>query len=113
MEEQQGVLQQVVVENKNHFNQLTPAELERLAFIAEECAEVIHVVGKIMRHGYESTHPSKPELGTNRQRLSEELVDVLASIQLLDAEGDLITLPNTAINDAIDRKIKYAHHQPL
>ena len=36
----------------NNFNQLTPAETERLAILAEECGEVIQAVGKILRHGY-------------------------------------------------------------
>ena len=34
-----------------HFNGLTPAEDERLAMLAEECAEVIKIVSKIQRHG--------------------------------------------------------------
>jgi hypothetical protein len=36
------------------FNQLTDAEAERLALLAEECGEVVQVIGKILRHGYES-----------------------------------------------------------
>lgn len=34
------------------FNGLSPAEVERLALLAEECGEVIQTVGKILRHGY-------------------------------------------------------------
>ncbi len=30
-------------------NALSPGELERLAFLAEQCAEVIQAVGKIVR----------------------------------------------------------------
>ncbi len=42
---------------QDHFNRLTPAEAERLAMLAEEAAEVIQIVGKILRHGYASYHP--------------------------------------------------------
>lgn len=40
-----------------HFNGLTPAEAERLAMLSEECGEVIQIIGKILRHGYDSYHP--------------------------------------------------------
>jgi len=61
----------------NHFNRLTPAEAERLAMLAEECGEVIQVIGKILRHGYDSYHPADPST-TNRQLLGRELTDLLA-----------------------------------
>ena len=50
-----------------HFNKLTPAEDERLAMLAEECAEVIQIVSKIQRHGYDSWHPDDP-LKTHGER---------------------------------------------
>lgn len=53
-----------------HFNQLTPAEAERLALLAEECGEVIQAIGKILRHGYESRHPDGGP--TNREALERE-----------------------------------------
>lgn len=56
-----------------HFNKLTPAETERLAILAEECGETIQVIGKILRHGYESFHP-KDYATTNRTLLENELV---------------------------------------
>ena len=68
----------------NHFNQLTPAEAERLAMLAEECGEVIQVVGKILRHGYESTHPEGGP--TNRQTLEHELGDIKACISRLSEQ---------------------------
>src|SRR5579872_899269 len=36
---------------------LTPAQIERLALLAEECGEVMQAVSKILRHGYESRNP--------------------------------------------------------
>jgi len=41
-----------------HFNNLNPAELERLAILAEEAAEVVQIANKIIRHGYASYHPT-------------------------------------------------------
>lgn len=42
-------------------NNLSDAELERLAYLAEECGEVQQIIGKIIRHGYESYSPNDPE----------------------------------------------------
>ena len=43
---------------KEHFNDLEPDEHERLSLLMEECAELIMVVGEILRHGYETCHPN-------------------------------------------------------
>jgi NTP pyrophosphatase (non-canonical NTP hydrolase) len=64
--------------NRDHFNQLSPAEAERLAFLIEECGEVIQAASKVLRHGYESFDPTIPihERLTNRGALARELGDV-------------------------------------
>ena len=67
------------------FNKLTPAEAERLAILAEECAEVIQAIGKIQRHGYESYYPDK----SNRTALTNELGHVMAAGRLMAAAGDI------------------------
>lgn len=95
-----------------HFNQLTPAEHERLALLMEEMGEAIQVIGKIMRHGYNSHHPKRIGV-TNRRLLEYELGDVRHSmIRLCDA-GDL---DKAVIHEAADRKAErvkqYLHHQP-
>jgi len=92
-----------------HFNQLSPAEAERLAMLAEECGEVIQVVGKILRHGYESHHPADPTT-TNRDLLTKELSDLYAVIEMMDADFALIDA--TAQEQAFAKKMQYAHHQP-
>lgn len=46
---------------------LTNAELERLAILMEECAEVQHIIGKIIRHGYESFNPFDDNKTPNRK----------------------------------------------
>ena len=92
-----------------HFNQLTPAQAERLAMLAEECGKVIHVIGKILRHGYDSYHPNNPMV-TNRQLLGRELTDLLAVAASLCRDK----VPEGSLHDqdqAWERKLRYAHHQ--
>lgn len=92
-----------------HFNRLTPAEAERLALLAEEMGEAIQAIGKVLRHGYESTHPDGGP--TNRETLERECGDVRhAMIRLCDT-GDL---NKQRIHDCADIKgktvSKYLHH---
>ena len=92
-----------------HFNQLTPAEAERLAMLAEECGEVVQVVGKILRHGYDSYHPDNPRV-TNRDLLVKELRDVNAVLQAMGRSE----LQDHSVQDVLgvwERKLKYTHHQ--
>lgn len=92
------------------FNQLTPAEAERLALLAEELGEAIQAIGKILRHGYNSRHPDGGP--TNRELLQSELGDVYAAMDMLSDAGDLDPL---AISCAMFRKkervMQYMHHQ--
>ena len=62
-----------------HFNRLTPAELERLAILAEECNEAGQIACKILRHGYGSYNPAQAlsERLANRFLLEKELGDVM------------------------------------
>jgi NTP pyrophosphatase (non-canonical NTP hydrolase) len=66
---------------------LTLAERERLALLIEECGEAIQVVGKILRHGYESTHPNGGP--TNRELLETELGHVHFAVVMLAENGDI------------------------
>jgi len=93
----------------DHFNGLTPAQAERLAMLAEECGEVIQIIGKILRHGYDSYHP-QDRTATNRQLLGRELTDLLAVAASLCRDQ----VPEGSLHDqdrAWERKLKYAHHQ--
>lgn len=67
---------------------LTPAEIERLAILAEECGEVVRAVGKVFRFGWESQSPYKLQGGrSNRAELEQEIGHVRAAVNLmLDAE---------------------------
>lgn len=101
----------------NHFNQLTEAETERLAILAEECSEVIQVICKALRHGLESFNPKKqvpddefPE--TNRMMIERELGDLLHAMDRCSVARDL-----NGAQIEIRRKSKpasilpYLHHQ--
>lgn len=96
-----------------HFNQLTPAQAERLAILMEECGEVIQIAGKILRHGYDSHHPVTQE--GNRAALLREIIDVKASMVILSKDVPEIMvddmLQQSSITRAIAKKLEYAHHQ--
>lgn len=93
----------------NHFNKLTPAEAERLSILAEECAEVIQVIGKIQRHGFDSKHPNGGK--TNRQLLEKELGDVDVAKHLMieseDVDDDQI---GQGFTDKLFNLPPYLHH---
>lgn len=71
----------------SHFNKLTPAEAERLALLMEEMAEAQQVIGKILRHGYQSVHPNGGP--NNRELLMKELSHVNVAMSLLENAGDV------------------------
>jgi NTP pyrophosphatase (non-canonical NTP hydrolase) len=92
-------------------NNLTPAQVELLAILAEECAEVVQSVCKVLRHGYESTNNGKLPC-TNREDLEREMGDLRAAMILLCESGDA---DKATVHHYADRKLKaprYTHHQP-
>lgn len=101
------------------FNQLNAGEEERLAIALEEMGEATQIIGKILRHGYESTNRGRMRT-TNRRLLEKELGDVLAAIDLLcGPTGHEPHLRPDVHSLALDRhraaklkKVrKYLHHQ--
>jgi NTP pyrophosphatase (non-canonical NTP hydrolase) len=56
---------------------------ETLRILQEECAEVVQAISKIFRFGLDGVYNDR----TNRQRLSEEIGDLLAMIDLLEQQG--------------------------
>lgn len=72
----------------DHFNKLTNPEIERLSCLIEECGEVIQVVGKIQRHGFEHRHP-KYGNRPNRENLTAEIADLLIAIERMIDNGDV------------------------
>lgn len=97
----------------HHFNRLTPAEAERLALLLEEMGEAQQLIGKILRHGYESFHPDDDKETPNRRLLEKEVGDVMASLDLLYAANDLrIEHTEQARRRKHEKVHRYLHHQP-
>lgn len=92
---------------------LTDAERELLALLMEECGEVVQVIGKILRHGYDSCNPLDPESPSNRELLERELGDVGAAQLMLEESG---ALGWTEIRNHASRKLesvrKWLHFNP-
>lgn len=94
---------------------VTDAELERLALFSEEAGEAQQVIGKILRHGFQSSNPLiEPHLRVpNRLLLEKEAGDILAALDLLVASGDLdICRIEAARNAKHDKLPRWLHHQP-
>jgi len=72
-----------------HFNELSPAQAERLALLLEEMGEAQQVIGKILRHGYENYHPDSDPSETNRNSLNREMGDVLFVYEMMAGFGDI------------------------
>ena len=64
--------------------------------LSEECAEVAQVVSKILRFGPDNIGPGHDQ--TNKERLEEEIADILGVIGLLRKEN--------MISDIDPKKIK-------
>lgn len=106
-----------------NYNKLTPEEIERLAMLSEECGEVVQIVGKILRHGYESRNPFAPaKLGekspTNRELLIGELRDIAAIVRMMENQNDIDVFPeyldpDAIIRDTIKRKLHFTHYQMI
>ncbi len=94
----------------NHFNGLSPAEAERIALLMEEAGEVIQACGKILRHGFESHHPST---GTNnRQELQKEIGDFRAAATLMHDAGDIADCTVAGFEQIkLQNVTQYLHHQ--
>ena len=93
-----------------HFNNLDPDETERLSILLEEMAEASHVIGKILRHGYESCHPKDPKI-TNRMRLEDELGHVLFGIELIGSTDMCLGMIKKSCRTKARSIIPSLHHQ--
>jgi hypothetical protein len=93
------------------FNRLTDAKAERLALLLEELGEAQQVIGKILRHGYKSTHPANLMVN-NGQLLERELGDVTAAVSLLTDAGDIHASEIASWRvHKMEKVQRYLHHQ--
>ncbi len=92
---------------------LNDAEAERLAMLAEECGEVVQLIGKILRHGYTSYHPDDVDMNTNWTLLKRELNDIGAVVHGMITAGDYEEEDFTLeVQEKIwNKKLKWTHHQ--
>jgi len=96
----------------DHFNQLTPAEAERLALLAEELCEAGQAINKILRHGYESYNPHEVNGMSNRAKLQHECGHVHAALWLMAETGDIDEAAMEAEAELkFSRVLQWMHHQ--
>lgn len=92
---------------------LTDAEAERLAMLAEECGEVVQLIGKILRHGYTSYHPDDADMTTNWTLLNKELNDIGAVVHGMIKAGDY-SESDFSVEEQEKiwkKKLKWTHYQ--
>lgn len=70
------------VSETKHFAKLTPVEHEMLACAFEESGEIVQIIGKAMRHGIDSHHPS-PGSEPNRIEIAREIGQLIAVMQMM------------------------------
>jgi hypothetical protein len=94
-------------------NQLSAAEIERLALLGEEMGEAQQAIGKVLRHGYQSYNPVLNTGLVNRRELERELGHVSAAVTLLTRAGDVnLKGMRFSMLDKIKNLRRWLHHQP-
>lgn len=92
-------------------NGLGEDEAERLAWLIEECGEIVQIGCKILRHGYGSRNPEELDGVTNREMLERELGDLTAAVRVMRERGDVKL---DEIQGACERKLvgvwRWMHH---
>ena len=97
---------------KKFSNELTDAEVERLAILAEEMGEAQQIIGKFLRHGYESYNPVVDTGLTNRRMLEKELGHVQHAIERMSEARDVNDSGILDYSGAKRQSIeKWLHHQ--
>lgn len=93
---------------------MTNAELERLAILAEECAEVQQIIMKVIRHGYESYNPFDENKTSNRRLLEKELGDLEFACSMILKAGDVSRMKIAEhASEKLGNIRKYLHHNEL
>lgn len=96
------------------FEQVVPvteAERELLEMLAEEAAEVVQAVTKVLRHGWMNHHPGNLEM-TNRGHLCKELLDLMGVAYEIFKEDLPMRFPSTeALESVWAAKLRWTHRQ--
>ena len=96
------------------FNELGNSEAEAIALCAEECGEAIQAAMKILRHGMECYDPGAVHTRNNRQDLERELGQVLATIEILKADGIVFEAGlKEAKIEKLNSVFQYLHHAKM
>ena len=90
-------------------------EIERLAMLAEEAGEIVQIVGKILRHGYDSYNPHSTHMVSNKELLISELQDIQGIIYGMMEQGDFDSsdLEKISPKATWKKKLKWTHHQEI
>lgn len=98
----------------SEWRELEAAKHEALVVLAEECAEVVKAVTKLLRHGSQACDPTAPQRGTNLDMLRKELGDVIGAIRLCETQGISLGWHDKTINNRAAEKLRrmrpYLHH---
>lgn len=96
----------------SRVNELSEAQEERLVILSEELSESVKAVCKILRHGYESYNPNKPD-HVNRKDLEMELGDVEAALEMLYTAKDISkTRVKKYRRKKLEKPNRNLHYQP-
>lgn len=95
-----------------HFNKMKPHELEIMALMAGEAAEVVKDIGKTIQHGWDSCDPTKGDSPTNRELIAREVGDLIGVVNYAVNKGwlDMRVIKKYA-ETKMGKAAKYLHHQ--
>ncbi len=71
-----------------------------IGVLSEECGEVVQIIGKTLRHGYDSYNPDDKSKRTNLDLIHDEIGDVLGATSFAVERGllDVTKLENSRID---------------
>jgi len=93
---------------------LTDEEIECLAILMEEMSEASQIIGKILRHGYNSYNPNDPKMESNRTLLSVEVGHVRFIVGEMCKRQDISAFIMQSAAESKKHTIKqYLHSNPF
>lgn len=91
---------------------LNLASRERLYLLLEELGEAQQIIGKVLRHGYDSVSPFDPNHTLNRTLLETELGDILHAVHRMGFSRDVDLEHIGIFAERKARRVEsYLHHQ--